>query len=390
MGRYFWKVAETRKKKGVGRIRPIPKTLLSLVLGCALLTPTTNSKAHAHKRKYKNKVPIVYSESYNFDLMGLQKYHPFANKDYRVTFQKLQAGFQQGLTLKDVHEPQPLSDEQLLTVHSRAYLNSLSDPETDGVFPYFEKLSRPALATERELLESNRETISQTILATQRLGAGGTLKTTQLAQEGTWAINLSGGYHHAFKERGSGFCLIADIPIAVKQFLNQTSQLSRDKQSRVLIVDLDAHHGDGNAAIFNRQPRVAIFDIYNEAIFPFPEIRERREMHAIKYGYPIPSGTKDEEYLEVLRTHLPAAIQEFKPHLIIYNAGTDIYEKDPHGRLKISREGIIARDQFVFQEAVDNQIPIAMLLSGGYHSDVFPIIGDSIINLVNKKIISLQ
>ena len=208
----------------------------------------------------------------------------------------------------------------------------------------------------------------------------GSLVGVDLAIQHGWAINLAGGYHHAKSDEGGGFCAYADIPLAVKKLVNKYHK------KKILIIDLDAHQGNGHEAILCHNEHVAIFDVYNEDIYPQDEpVKE-----CITYNHPIVSGTTDKEYLDLLRVELPKAFDTSKPDFIIYNAGTDIYKHDPLGQLKISKKGIIKRDQMVFELAKKHNIPILMVLSGGYTKASAGIIADSIINLVNKTIITLQ
>jgi histone deacetylase 11 len=144
-----------------------------------------------------------------------------------------------------------------------------------------------------------------------------------------------------------------------------------------LIVDLDAHQGNGYESIFKDQSGIFIFDVYNRDIFP----GDAEAAQYIDFAYPIRSGIIDAEYLNLLKQELPKAIKITRPDLIIYNAGTDVYENDPLGGMKISAAGIIKRDEIVFTCALEHKIPILMLLSGGYAAQSAEIVSRSLEHL---------
>jgi histone deacetylase 11 len=146
----------------------------------------------------------------------------------------------------------------------------------------------------------------------------------------------------------------------------------------VLIVDLDAHQGNGNEEIFKDDPRVRIFDIYNEAIYPQDDAAKA----SIAFDYPVPVSTGDEAYLGLLEEELPKAIENVGPGLIVFIAGTDVLEGDFLGMLRLSDTGVVKRDAIVFSNALKRKIPILMLLGGGYTKRSAPVIAASIENIV--------
>lgn len=149
---------------------------------------------------------------------------------------------------------------------------------------------------------------------------------------------------------------------------------------RILVVDLDAHQGNGVTQIARNQKNIFIFDMYNGDTWPGDFVEKER----IDFDYPLKAYMKDEEYLSLLAKELPKAIDSVKPDLIIYNAGTDIYFKDTIGALGITAQGITKRDEIVFENALNRNIPITMVFSGGYHTDSALIISESLKNLFNK------
>jgi histone deacetylase 11 len=203
-----------------------------------------------------------------------------------------------------------------------------------------------------------------------RLATGGTVEATELAIKNGWAINLSGGYHHAKKDDCDGFCVYADAPLAAYKAINEHNI------NKILVIDLDAHQGNGNEAIFGEMEcfknKVDVFDVYGQKNYPgfWEHQLMSKQLQPTWYDHPVTlHQTNDTTYLSILTNHLPSAIRQTNPGLIIYNAGTDIYEKDPLGRLKITKEGIIERDRYVFEQARKKNIPIVMILSGGYTAD---------------------
>jgi histone deacetylase 11 len=303
-------------------------------------------------------LPVIFSAHYDISLHGLEQLHPFDTAKYGKIFRYLteKLGIDPG---RFVH-PTCVSERQLLTVHTKEYLASLHDARVIAEIAELGVLS----AIPAAVLQEN-------VLKPMKYAAGGTVLGVDLALQYGWAVNLSGGYHHAKADSGSGFCFFADIPLAVA--------LAREARAglRVLIVDLDAHQGNGCESFFKDSSGIFIFDVYNRDIFP----ADAEAAQYIDFAYPVRSGTADAEYLELLRTELPEAIKIAQPDLIIYNAGTDIYENDPLGAMRITEEGIRKRDEIVCACAFEHKIPILMLLSGGYAPQSAGIISRSLENL---------
>lgn len=230
--------------------------------------------------------------------------------------------------------------------------------------------------------------LQQALLKPIKYATQGTLDALDLALQYGSAINLAGGYHHAKADKGEGFCFFSDIALAVKRF--------HDKHpgKKVMILDLDAHQGNGHESIFFNHSDVVIFDVYNRDMYP----RETALYPTIKYNFPLISdksnsnligashvafagNLNDENYLQLLQKHLDKAIQIEQPELIIYVAGTDILDTDPLGRFNVSKEGIIKRDETVFASTLTRNIPIVMLLAGGYTPKSSTVVSESILNL---------
>ncbi len=328
------------------------RTILFLTLLLSLSCKTTTTMSI-------DKLPIVYSEDYNISFFGVQHLHPFDTQKYKKVVKHLDKTL--NISKDQYHEPSVVSDKELLVVHSQAYLDKLENSETMAKVTEMGILSKlPAKVLKNKLLHPIKKATAGSILA------------SELAIQHGWAINLSGGYHHAKREMGEGFCFFADVNLIIEHL--RAKQLIKS----ALIVDLDAHQGNGHESIHGKDNAVYIYDAYNGNIYPL----ERDLKPYINYDFPLKHKTGDIEYLNLLKDNLPVAIAESEPDILIYVAGTDIYEHDPLGALSITKEGIIERDAFVFEQALAAKVPIVMLLSGGYHKDSGPIIGASIEGLL--------
>lgn len=305
------------------------------------------------------RIPIIYTDKYNISFLGFEKFHPFDSKKYGRVFERLVE--RRGLSLFRIYQPAPVTDAELRKVHTQTYLDTLQNSDTAAQIA-----EMPLLRLAPNFL------VQRCLLKPMRYATGGSLLGVDLALKHGWAINLSGGYHHAKSDSGEGFCFYADIPLAVYRFLEL------HPQKRVLVVDLDAHQGNGVSTILQSEKRVHIFDVYNDQIYPNDDYAQR----FVEYKYPVPAYISDEPYLQLIEQELPKALELSKAGFIIYNAGTDIFREDPLGAMGITHAGIVKRDEIVFRNAVQREIPILMLLSGGYTKKSALIITDSIENLL--------
>ncbi|CAH8272288.1 unnamed protein product [Arabidopsis lyrata] len=314
-----------------------------------------------------SKVSIIYSSAYDISFMGIEKLHPFDSSKWgRVCKFLVSDGF---LEEKAIVEPLEASKIDLLVVHSENYLNSLKSSATVARITEV-----PPVAFFPNFL------VQQKVLYPFRKQVGGTILAAKLATERGWAINIGGGFHHCTAERGGGFCAFADISLCIHfAFL-------RLRLSRVMIIDLDAHQGNGHETDLGDDNRVYILDMYNPNIYPF-DYRARR---FIDQNIEVVSGTTTDEYLRKLDEALEVASRNFQPELVIYNAGTDILDGDPLGLLKISPDGITSRDEKVFRFAREKSIPLVMLTSGGYMKSSARVIADSIENLSRQGLIQTR
>ena len=181
---------------------------------------------------------------------------------------------------------------------------------------------------------------------------GGTTLASRLAIERGVAVHLGGGFHHAFADHGEGFCLLNDVAVAAETLR------AEGKVRRVAVADLDVHHGNGTAAIFRHEPAVFTFSMHQEANYPFV-----KPSGDLDVG--LENGLGDEEYLERLRHHFPTVLNH-QPDLVIYLAGADPFLDDQLGGLRLSMEGLRARDGMVLSSCREAGIPVAVVLAGGY------------------------
>jgi acetoin utilization deacetylase AcuC-like enzyme len=187
---------------------------------------------------------------------------------------------------------------------------------------------------------------------------GGTYLAAKLAQERGFAANMAGGSHHALADTGAGYCVFNDLAIAANRLAAEGE--------RVLIVDCDVHQGDGTAALMAGRSDVATYSIHAEKNFPARKARSTLDV-------PLADGTDDAGYMEALTSSLPGLVAEFAPTLILYQAGVDPWEGDRLGRLKLTREGLVARDRWVAGLARQHGLPLASALGGGYGLDAMEV-----------------
>jgi histone deacetylase 11 len=300
-------------------------------------------------------------------ILGIENFHPFDSKKFKKVYKNLI--LKSKFCPQQFYTPPRATDEELLSVHTPEYLKSLKKSSVIA-----NNIEIPPLKIVPSIFLRN------SILEPMRLATGGTILGISLALRYGWAINLSGGYHHAKADMGEGFCFFSDVPIALKSIWKSKPDL------KVLLVDLDAHQGNGFSSVLAKEPRIAILDMYNDFIYP----QDRLAAQFVKYPVALQRRTNTSDYLDSLKKWLPIAIENESPNLIIYNAGTDIYLADALGNLSVTRQGIIDRDNFVFESAIEKKIPFLMVLSGGYHKDSGGIIAESIGSFLENGIVKIN
>lgn len=272
-----------------------------------------------------------------------------------------------GLDPRAIVEPSEATKDDLLVVHTEGYLKSLNWSANVAII-----LEVPLVALLPNFI------LQRQVLRPFRKQVGGTVLAAKLAVERGWAVNLGGGFHHCSASQGGGFCAYADISLCL-QFAFCELPISR-----AMIIDLDAHQGNGHERDFRGDKRVYILDMYNREIYP----QDSEAKRWINQPVELLSGTSTELYLQQLEKELKVAQSSFEPQLLIYNAGTDILAGDPLGRMLVSPKGVKQRDEMVFRYAREQKIPIIMLTSGGYMKTSAEAIANSLINLSMQNLIS--
>ncbi len=341
----------------VGRAICIAAWLLALA-GCATSKALKEVTQPRSGRPLNDRLCLVYSSRYQINLAGLEKLHPFDIHKYARIYQRLVAD---GLIHpEDVFVPGEIAPADLLRVHSAAYLKRLhSSAELArclevgwiGLLPAFiadAGIARPF-----------------------RYATGGTLLAARLALENGMAINLGGGYHHAGPDAGGGFCIYADMPIAIRALQ------AEGRIQRALVVDLDVHQGNGTALCVADDEDVFTFDMHEDDLYPWPKATNDLDV-------PLSRGTGDAEYLALLARHLADVFERARPGLVLLQAGVDPLADDPLAHLALTPEGIVERDAMVFAEAARRKLPIVMVLGGGYGKSAWQAQYRSIRNLIER------
>jgi acetoin utilization deacetylase AcuC-like enzyme len=202
---------------------------------------------------------------------------------------------------------------------------------------------------------------SPAMVERSRRSAGATIAAARAALEDGAAVNLAGGTHHAFADRGEGYCVFNDVAVAARLLQHE------GRCRRVAVVDCDVHQGNGTAAIFRDDPTVFTFSLHGAKNYPF-----RKETSDLDVE--LADGADDEAYLTAVAEHVPAVLAGHRPDLVFYLAGADPYAGDRLGRLKVSIAGLARRDALVFDTCRAAGVPVAVTMSGGYATEVDDIV----------------
>ena len=192
--------------------------------------------------------------------------------------------------------------------------------------------------------------------------AGASIAAARVAAQEGIAGNLAGGTHHASANQGGGFCVFNDIAVTARVRQMEHFRLTK-RQLQVLVVDLDVHQGNGTASIFAHDPSVFTLSVHGEKNFPFRKVDS-------DFDVGLPDGCTDEPYLAALDAALQTVLNRIQPEFLIYLAGADAHEGDRLGRLKLTEEGMKARDQRVFDWAKSLDLPMIICMGGGYGRDL--------------------
>ncbi|MEM9667796.1 MAG: histone deacetylase [Pseudomonadota bacterium] len=276
-------------------------------------------------------LPLIHHPAY--DAATVADGHRFPMRKYSHVARMLR---QDGHALI---EPRPVTQEQLETVHDPAYVEAVLTCTVDS------KLSRK-IGFE----------ITPAIVERSCASVGGTLHAARFAITAGAAVNLAGGSHHAHPEGGSGFCVFNDVGVAAHMLL------ARGEVAKVLVVDLDVHHGDGTARMFATRDEVFTLSVHCEDNWPLEKPPSDMDIG-------LPRGVGDAVYLTTLRKALGIALERAQPDFVFYNAGVDPHKDDKLGHLQLSDGGLVQRDKIVVQTCIGREIPVCGVLGGGYSVD---------------------
>jgi acetoin utilization deacetylase AcuC-like enzyme len=280
-------------------------------------------------------VKVFYSDHF---VLPLPEGHRFPMAKYSMLRERVAADDICGQG--ELRTPRAVTDEEILRAHAPGYLERVvSGALTD------KEIRRIGFPWSKRMVERSRR------------ASGGTLGACLAALEEGLAANLAGGTHHAFSDRGEGYCVFNDSAIAARAV--QAAGLA----VRVVVIDTDVHQGNGTAEILREDATVFTFSIHGAKNFPFH--KEESDLDA-----PLPDGADDSEFLKTLERGLEAALEAADADLAIYLAGADPFEGDRLGRLSITKAGLAERDRLVLEACRDRGIPVAVTMAGGYARNV--------------------
>ncbi len=240
--------------------------------------------------------------------------------------------------------PVPLAQRYILFTHEEAYWQKLSDLRLSKA-----EERKTGFPLSRQLVEREVNIMN------------GTVQAALFALQYGIAMNIAGGTHHAFTDRGEGFCLLNDIAIAANYLLQYKLC------TKILIVDLDVHQGNGTAQIFRNEPKVFTFSMHGARNYPL-----HKEISDL--DIPLPDKISDAAYLQLLEAHLPRLFEEFGPQFVFYQSGVDVLATDKLGRLGLSIQGCRQRDERVLQLCRQHQVPVMCSMGGGYSPNISHIV----------------
>ncbi len=274
---------------------------------------------------------VAWNKAY---VLSLPPNHRFPMSKYEVLPQQL---LHEGTLRKEnFFSPEPLEKRWIVRTHDESYYQKLTELKLSP-----KEVRRTGFPLSQELVD--REIIIM----------NGTVRCTHFALEHGIAMNIAGGTHHAFTNKGEGFCLLNDIAVAANYLLDQ------DLAQKILVVDLDVHQGNGTAQIFKNEPRVFTFSMHGANNYPL-----QKEHSDLDIG--LPDFTNDDFYLKTLQVNLQNLLDTVSPDFIFYQSGVDVLATDKLGKLSLTREGCKQRDRLVLSKAREYKIPTVVSMGGGY------------------------
>ena len=282
---------------------------------------------------------IAYHPIYKYPL---PKGHRFPMEKYELLPQQLL--LEGTCEPENLFEPKMPAEEDILAVHTQEYFESLLN-----------------LTVDKRAVRKIGFPLSEALIERELRIVQGTIEACEYALKYGIAMNIAGGTHHAYTDRGEGFCMLNDQAIAAR-YLQKNNLVKK-----ILIVDLDVHQGNGTAEIFQNDDSVFTFSMHGAGNYPFK--KEKSDLDIA-----VPDGSGDEYYLQKLKETLPMLIEEQNPDFIFYLSGVDILETDKLGRLNCTIEGCKERDRYVLQMCKDLDIPVQVSMGGGYSPEIKVII----------------
>jgi acetoin utilization deacetylase AcuC-like enzyme len=283
----------------------------------------------------RNNVKVFYSDHF---VLPLPEGHRFPMVKYSMLRERVAAA---GVCAPgEMRVPRPVSDEEILRCHTEGYLRRVVSGTLTA-----KEMRRIGFPWSERMVERSRR------------ASGGTLGACLAALEDGFAANLAGGTHHAFADRGEGYCVFNDSAIAAR------AVQAEGLVERVVVLDTDVHQGNGTAAILGGDASVYTFSIHGAKNFPFH--KEHSDLDVA-----LPDGADDGEYLDALEDGLEKALDRSGAQLAIYLAGADPFEDDRLGRLCVTKEGLAERDRLVLESCRERGVPVAVTMAGGYAREV--------------------
>ncbi|UYZ71142.1 histone deacetylase [Moraxella bovis] len=215
--------------------------------------------------------------------------------------------------------------------------------------------------------------MSKALIDRERLVVGATIECAKFALTDGISLPTSGGTHHAFADSGEGFCILNDICVASNVLLKE------GLAKRILILDLDVHQGNGNASLMANNANVFVMSMHGEKNYPYHKPKSDLDIG-------LADGVGDDEYLSLLKYHLPQVLDDFKPDFVFYQAGVDVLADDRLGRINLTMNGLYERERYVIETLFNSRLPTVVTMGGGYapdigvivqgHSVVFGVVGE--------------
>lgn len=282
---------------------------------------------------------IAHNEHY---VLPLPEGHRFPMEKYDLLPRQL---LHEGtIEEENLFAPEELNNDIILLTHKASYLDKL-----DRLDLTKDEIRRNGFPLTRELIQREKMILD------------GTIKCAEYAFQYGVSMNIAGGTHHSYTDRGEGFCILNDQAVAANYLLE------KGKAQKILIIDLDVHQGNGTAEIFEKEERVFTFSMHGAKNYPLKKERSDLDIE-------LPDGIQDREYLYLMEKHVSEVIELFEPDFIFFQSGVDVIESDKLGRLGLSKEGCKKRDEFILKTCKAIEVPVVACMGGGYSKEIKEIV----------------